>query len=279
MATPSTHTQSPWRLLSIVGSVALGCGALAVYAAGGSSVADETVEHKSSPQWQARTQLPIAFREASGPPCSFAPGTRMAYAVHTRTSLELDMEGVSSHVKLGGAGSPSQASVRSSEATQRDIERDWLLELEAVAPADEGGTILAARIQDRGTRDLLGGSAPQPSAQLSDTFLIRIDARCSIHEFGWRTGGDLSAAREQQVMAAGLGFWAPRDLSEAVAYGAKSFDMSGSYEASYAYDERGQIRGQIVSYAAPQTPLTRPSLRFDDVESPKDPLSRPPLLR
>ena len=223
--------------------------------------------------------LPFGAPGSEAKPCSFSPGARMAYAVHTRTSVELDMAEVSKQVDLGQAGQ-QQAAVVASEATKRDVERDWLVELEAVALEADGASILAARIQDRGVRNLEAGSAPRPAAALADTFLIRVDARCSIREFGWRSEGSIEAAREQQVLAAGLGFWGPGDASEAVSYGATGFDMTGNYKASYAYTEGGSIVGEVVSYAAPRTQIVvlgstievelAPGQWFDSLTSERD---------
>lgn len=194
-----------------------------------------------------------SFGVDAGAPCAFARGTRMAYAVTSRTSIDLDMQEVANQVQVD----QGQASVASSAPRKRDLERSWLLELEALA-RDEGGSILAARISDRGMRNLYAseGGAPSSSPALGDTFLIRVGPRCSLREFGWRSEGDLDAAREQQLMAAGLGFWAPQDTREAAAYGAASFDMSGSYKASYIFKEDGSIRGELLSFSAPQTQVT-----------------------
>ena len=245
-----------WRL--ILAGVTLAVLALAFVwsgterAAADATAAPQLAEHSPRP----RGAIGSFTGERATAPCAFAEGARMAYAVTTRTSVDLDMQGVAQQVQVD----PRQASVASSAPSKRDLERSWLLELE-VLTRDERGSILAARISDRGMRNLYSsqGAAPSSSAALSDTFLIRVGRRCSLREFGWRSEGDLDAAREQQLMAAGLGFWAPQDTREAAAYGAASFDMSGRYQASYVYEEDGSIRGELLAFSAPQTQVTVPS--------------------
>jgi HEAT repeat protein len=201
----------------------------------------ETVR-KTSVAGRAR----FSAASASGQLCTFAPGERMAYEVETQTEVEVDMARLSEQVDVDAGG---KVDVNASPAQAHQVDRDWHIELVAVEREDDGSSVLAARIEDRGMRvSVNGGSAPKASAALSDTFLIRVDSRCGIREFGWRTEGDLDGAREQQLLAAGLGFVAPAHANSAHAYGASSFDSTGRYTAKFQYED-GQLTGEAVSYA------------------------------
>jgi len=242
-----------WRGLAATGLVGLlAAGVYAHHRAPESELRSATTPRDAKPRALTPSFQQMRFQAAGSErdPCSFRPGTRMAYTVHTRTEIELDMDEVSAKVDLGAA--QGQAAVETSEATARTTERDWLLELEAVARDDDGASVLAARITDQGIEASGRERAPEASAGLGQTFLIRVDPRCSIREFGWRAEAELDGVREQQLMAAGLGFWTPRSLGEAVSYGETSFDATGSYQTNYVYQEGGQIRGEIVRYAAAQ---------------------------
>ncbi|MDC0673426.1 HEAT repeat domain-containing protein [Nannocystis radixulma] len=175
--------------------------------------------------------------------CSFAPGTRMAYDVVSDTRIEVDFGRLSDDVDAGG-----QVQLKATPAQARQTERSWHIDLVALAGEDDGASVLAARIEDRGTV-ITGDAAPgvAPPAALSDTFLIRVDARCAIREFGWRADGDLAAARDQQQLAAGLGFWAPSDPGRAASYAGTGFDSTGRYTAKYHHED-GRVTGEALSF-------------------------------
>lgn len=250
----STNTPEQASTTKLRRSFVLGiAGLLTVGAVGvGTAFADaqigsEAASDRKGGDPRLRIATPSMLTASAGNPagCSFAVGTRMAYAISSETVVEIDFGRLSDTIELGTAS----AQVATTPAEAHAITRDWKLELEAVALDEDGASLLAARITDHGLRAQGTGETPAASKALADTFLIRVDARCAIREFGWRSEGELDAAREQQVMAAGLGFWAPRERSEAANYGGTSFDASGRYQASFHYDESGRISGQAVSYA------------------------------
>jgi len=176
-------------------------------------------------------------------PCAFEPGARMAYDVVSDTRIEVDVSRLSDDVDAGG-----QVQVKATPAQARQVERRWHIDLVAVA-VEGDASVLAARIDDRGARTIgsdASGTAPSPA--LADTFLIRVDDRCAIREFGWRGDGDLAAARDQQQLAAGLGFWAPSDASRAASYAGTGFDATGRYTAKY-HHEAGKLTGEVLSFA------------------------------
>lgn len=182
---------------------------------------------------------------ATGQLCAFEPGTRMRYDIVSETILEIDFSRVSGGVAVPSGG---QVAVAASPPEAHQIARRWQLELVAVA-LDDDASVLAARIEDRGVEVKAGeGASIDPSSALSDVFLIRVDARCSIREFGWRSEGDLEAAREQQLLAAGLGFVAPSSTGGSSSYGGTNFDATGRYSANYRYED-GRIDGEAVSYS------------------------------
>ncbi|WP_434416790.1 HEAT repeat domain-containing protein [Nannocystis pusilla] len=180
-------------------------------------------------------------------PCRFAAGTRMAYDVVGETRVEIDFARVTDGVDAG-----AHAQVVASPPEAHHVERRWHLDLLALDPEADGASVLAARITDGGAR-VIGGEPPEraTSPALSDIFLIRVDARCAIREFGWRTAGDLDAAREQQLLAAGLGFWAPANPSRAASYVGTSLDDTGRYAAKYRYED-GRLTGEAVSFSLGQ---------------------------
>jgi HEAT repeat protein len=183
----------------------------------------------------------------SGQLCAFVPGTRMRYDVVSETIVEIDVSRLKEDVDVGDG---SEVEVAASPAEAHRIERRWQLDLIAVA-LDEGASVLAARIEDHGVEVEAGegeGAGITASPALSDVFLIRVDERCGIRAFGWRTDGDLEAAREQQLLASGLGFVAPRDTSEASSYGGTNFDATGRYAANYRYED-GRLEGEALSYS------------------------------
>lgn len=177
--------------------------------------------------------------------CSFLPGERMAYAVVTSSDLDLDFSPLSQGVDLGKQGAGGQAGLSTTEAQTRSLERRWTIELEALALGDDGASVLAARIDDEG---VVGeGSSFNANVDLSPTFLIRVDGRCAIQEFGWRSEGKLDAAREQQLLALGLSFWAPERADSDAAWTGGGVDGTGRYEARYRLAEGGQrVRGEWV---------------------------------
>lgn len=203
------------------------------------TTADTTTD--SEPRMSLAERARFEAAGAGGQLCAFTPGTRMSFDVVSDTSIELDFSRLSDGVAVGG-----QVQVVASPAEVHQVERRWQLDLVAVA-LDERGSVLAAHIQDRGTVVKSGEGSP-PTVVLSDTFLIRVDPRCSIDEFGWRTEGDLEAAREQQTLVSGLGFVAPRHTGEASSYGGTNFDATGRYAASYRYED-GRIEGEAMSFA------------------------------
>lgn len=210
---------------------------------------EQTVASESGGELERRMSLVERARfdaaGTSGRLCAFVPGTRMRYDVVSETIVEMDFSRLKEDVEVGDG---SQVDVAASPAEAHRIERRWQLDLVAVA-LDEGRSVLAARIEDQGVEVEAGAGAVQgPSPALSDVFLIRVDERCGIREFGWRSDGDLEAAREQQLLASGLGFVAPRDTSEASSYGGTNFDATGRYAANYRYED-GRLAGEAVSYA------------------------------
>jgi hypothetical protein len=207
------------------------------------SATDETeVVRKTSVASRAR----FSAASVTGQFCSFTPGEQMAYEVETQTEVAVDMAKLSEQVDVDAA---KQVEVNATPAEAHRVDRRWTIELVAVDRDDDGSSVLAARIEDRGMQvSVAGGSAPKSSASLADTFLIRVDARCGIREFGWRTEGDLDGAREQQLLATALGFVAPTHADAAHGYGATSFDSTGRYMAKFEYED-GQLSGEAVSYA------------------------------
>lgn len=230
-------------LIGLIGLGVVGFG-LSMIELGDTNEARAQVDEGSRTQPSLAERLRFSTAGASGALCSFSPGTRMAYEVVSHTQVEVDFGRLSEDVDLDAG-----ARVAASPAKAHEVERAWKLDLVSVALDADGSSLLAARIEDRGISTSADASSMRsPSRALSDTFLIRVDARCGIHEFGWRSEGDLDAAREQQVMAAGLSFWAPSDTNGAASYGGISFDATGRYTVKFDH-EAGQVRGEIVSYA------------------------------
>ncbi|MCA9710550.1 MAG: hypothetical protein KDK70_32210, partial [Myxococcales bacterium] len=92
----------------------------------------------------ARRGGPATPRDAG--PCAFTPGTRMAYAVTSRTHAALDLRTLSDDVRVGGRFATQITAPQAQQATRR-----WHLDLHAVARAADGGSVLAARVIDHGT--------------------------------------------------------------------------------------------------------------------------------
>lgn len=182
-------------------------------------------------------------------PCRFATGQRMAYDVETHSHTTLDMAPLMEDVRLGASSSLTAQSTAIDQAASRR----WHLELEAVARATDGSSVLAARIEAEPTR-LSGTIDPRAQAQppaeaLAETFLVRMDPQCNIREFGWRHDGDLRASRDQQQLLAGLSYRAPVDGERS--YGGLLFDAVGRYYAQYDALGDGRITGRAVDYREP----------------------------
>ncbi|MCA9701129.1 MAG: hypothetical protein KC431_26640 [Myxococcales bacterium] len=226
MASSSKHPAHPRTSRLRIGLITLAAltGASILAWQGAEPAAGEVDEHANADAVGLARRTGLGVTTAMGGPCSFVPGTRMAYEVRSRTRVELQPGSLAGGIDVGSG--PGQ--VVASPTINRDIERDWGLELEALALDAEGTSTLAARIEDRGIRSF-EGEAPSASPALSDTFLIRVDARCGLVEFGWRDDGDLDGAREQQIMVGGLGFVAPATLGELTRYAAPAFDLNGRY--------------------------------------------------
>ncbi len=235
-------SHASWK--HVVGVV--GVGFVAVFGVGLARTAGNVASSSEGPaEERARhtfARLGVVAAGSKGRLCSFEPGARMAYEVHSSTEVELDMSRLSQSVDVQAG-----TEVVTTPPQHHVVERDWRLELAAIARGEDGSSVLAARIEDRGTTVEGGGISPPDNPHLSDTFLIRVDANCNLHEFGWRSEGDLEAAYEQQVMAAGLGFSGPAQTAEAASYGALSFDATGRYMANYRYED-GRIEGAATSY-------------------------------
>ncbi|GEM_PF-5315319 len=249
--TPSTRTRRTTGF-AVAGLLGLGVIGLGV----GLSAADfgDPVDDRGPTDPESRTQPSMAERlrfttaGERGALCSFSPGTSMAYEVVSHTQVEVDLGRLSADIDVDGEAQ-AQAQVVASPPEAHEVERTWNLDLVSVALEADGSTLLAARIEDRGVSIRAEGSpSPSPSPALADTFLIRVDARCGIREFGWRSEGDLDAVREQQIMAAGLGFWAPANTRTATRYGGSNFDSTGRYSVKFEHED-GQIHGEVVSYA------------------------------
>ncbi len=231
-------------LLALGGVATLGAGWLVVSAGqhvdDGEAPGEESLAVRSGggPVFQGAVYL--AGNEAGR--CSFMPGARMAYDVRTDTTVDIDLSQLSKGVELGGPNTD----VATSAAQAREVSRTWHIELEAVALENDGVSTLAAHIESRELK--VRGEAPvEPSAKLGDTFLIRVEPRCAIREFGWRTEGDLEAAHEQQILAAALGFSAPASDDDEV-WGATGFDATGRYDVSYRRTGPTQIHGEVVDF-------------------------------
>ncbi|EDM79493.1 hypothetical protein PPSIR1_35242 [Plesiocystis pacifica SIR-1] len=260
-STPTPNGTSPrrrWRLASAgVLALSLVGGLTALDAQGSKDAADDEdaadalAAQRSAAKRQAFAKL---AKDGAGGLCTFEPGTQMAYDVVTHTHVEIDFGQMAADAQDAMAQQQgAQMQVARDEAKIHDVERSWHLDLVALATEDDGATVLAARIQDRGMKVSVGedepeSAAPEASANIDDTFLIRLDSRCSIREFGWRTEGDLDATRQQQLMAAGLAFWAPRSTAEESTYTGVSFDATGRYEAAYAFETDGTLTGEVHSF-------------------------------
>lgn len=228
----------PWVALALTGSVSLGVAAL-VWPDERPTVS--TVERdEANPLRGPVSHAQLALSSSEGL-CRFEPGARMAYEVETQTEADLDVS--------RAADQAQTVQVAASSATKYHRSRHWRLELVALAHDDPDSSLLAARIDDRGLEVYSGeatGTAADPA--LAQTFLIRVDPRCAILEFGWREGAALEPTHQQQVLADGLGFWAPERLSKAGSYAGHSFDGAGRYAADYRYQD-GQIQGEVTSFS------------------------------
>lgn len=193
------------------------------------------------PSTTSRARVPLDPRVDEAGPCAFGAGARMAYEVTTRTSARLDLSPLSDDVRVGGGSTAQVTAPQARQATRR-----WHLDLQVVGRAADGARVLAARVLDRGTE--AEGQTTAVDERLTTPFLVRLDPRCGIREFGWRTEGDLAAAREQQALVAALGFWAPRG-DGAQTYGGSAFDALGRYRAVYRAEPDGHIEGHVEHYA------------------------------
>ncbi|MCH9688610.1 MAG: HEAT repeat domain-containing protein [Deltaproteobacteria bacterium] len=167
----------------------------------------------------------------------------MAYEVTTQTSTSLDMAPLMSEVEIEGQQLAAQAT-----AMEQQASRSWRIDLEVIARTNEGATILAAHIDAEPTQ-MVGRTQVPPTAELSDTFLVRLDSRCNILDFGWRTDGNRASAADQQQLLAGLNYLAPPAGRDG--YGGMTFDPVGRYYAAFNVGKDGSLEGRAVDYREP----------------------------
>jgi hypothetical protein len=240
----SATTSTPKLLIALAGLATLGAAWIGLAPAEPEIASERTAAPEHELHARSLSIRAASLATGTSAPCSFLPGARMAYDVRSETTVAIDLGSLQDKVDLGGGGS----GVATTPAEAREVQRDWHIELEAVAASVDGSSVLAARIEDRGAQ-IRGGSAISPSQALSSTFLIRVEPRCAIREFAWRSEGDLEAASEQQILAASLGFWAPKGGSDGI-YAGASFDATGRYKAVYEADGQGRVEGEFVEYHA-----------------------------
>jgi len=234
-----------WRriLITVTGAGALG-GLGWMTLGGGAESASAEAAGAAAPSGQyGRRGLASAEADA----CAFGPGAGMAYEVTTRTHAALDLGPLSDEVRVGGRFATQTTGPQDRRATRR-----WHLDLRAVARAADGSSILAARVLDQGT-EIEGEGTSAADEGLAEPFLVRVDRRCGIEAFGWRTAGDRHDARTQQALVAALSFWAPGDADEraGTVYGGMAFDALGRYRSTYQATGAGRIEGRIEGYAEP----------------------------
>lgn len=225
--------------LALIASLAVAAGGFALWPSDSDTSGEASVE----PDANVAGPKQVATGEGSPSegPCSFTPGRRMAYDVKTSSHTTIDMNRLMSQVEIGGG-----AKVRAEgTAIDQRASRQWHVDLEAVARATDGSTIVAARIDAEPTHTDDG--AVGAAEHLSDPFLVRIDRQCSVQEFGWRSEGDLVAARDQQQLVAALAYLAP-EQDGASTYVGQVFDSVGRYAAKYSTDGNGQITGRALRY-------------------------------
>lgn len=220
--------------------LALGTAAWLEHAPGPGIEADEG---SSSSAPRARRGLEGG---ADDGPCTFEAGARMAYDVVTRAHDRIDMSPLMEGVQIQGADLAAQPTQMDQHAS-----RAWHVELEAIATTDDGTTVLAAHIDADDTHLVSEaggrrqeGSQPPPEA-LGETFLVRVDRRCSIKDFGWRSEGDLAAAHDQQRLLAGLGWLAPR--RDEASWTGTLLDPLGRVHVGFAA-QGPRVSGRAVSY-------------------------------
>lgn len=226
--------------LTLLATLTLGLGVVAVIQTSGESATAGEQEVRDAASMSPRALL--AGRSDGEGPCSFAPGARMAYEVTTRSHNRIDMGPLMEGVRVQGA----ELNAKPTQMDQQ-AERRWHVDLEAIARAEDGSTVLAARIDAEPTRVGDQGTQP-PLPELGDTFLVRLDPRCRIDEFGWRSDGELDAARDQQRLLTGLSWLAPRDGEPS--YAGTLVGPMGRYHAGFTVGDRA-VTGRVVDMREP----------------------------
>ncbi len=174
-------------------------------------------------------------------PCAMTVGTKLGYDVTTQTHTVVDTSKLLGQVQ----SSDGRVGFSSTPSIDRRGERGWHVDLQVISH-DTRSTVMAAHIEG-GDVVLDSNNRRAPSEQLDATFLVRLDGRCAIEEFGWHTDADLGAAQEQQTLMAALNFLAPPEAGVA-RYAGGSFDAAGHYEARYTMAGDDVIEGVISSY-------------------------------
>ena len=226
------------KLLPILGLVTVG-GLMASAPDGGESHGDAEATARD-----ARDAAPFTARGTRAGPsgaCAMPVGTRLGYDVTTKTQTVVDMSSLLGEVE----SSDPRVGFSASPAIDRAGERAWHVDLQVVAH-EAATTVLAAHI-DAGDVILDGRERRRPTAELAATFLVRLDARCAIEEFGWHGDADRQAAHEQQALMAALSFVAPPEPGVAHYLG-RSFDAAGYYEAQFEAAGDDVVEGTISSY-------------------------------
>lgn len=216
-------------------------GGIAMLATGDGS--SETTGTEGPVIARPKSRRSLAGGEATEGPCSFASGARMAYDVTTQTHTTIDMSPLLEEVSVGDPGVEAKATAIDQQGLRR-----WHVDLEAMARGSDGSTVMAARIEAQ-PMEIPGRGSQPPLAELEETFLVRVDSRCSIREFGWRTEGELAAARDQQQLLAGLAYLAPGEGERS--YAGTLFDAVGRYHAAFGVDDQGRLTGRAVDYPEP----------------------------
>lgn len=229
---PEKRSSSRLRVVALAGVTALGAAVAAIWY-GATAVGPAGSPERGS----------VAVAPGGDGPCAFAPGTSMAYEVTTRTRTEIDMAPLMSQVRVDAAPLTAEATAMDQRGS-----RSWRVDLEGVARGADGSAVLAARIE-AGPTEIDGQGPVPPSASLSETFLVRVNARCNIRDFAWRSDADPAATRDQQRLMSGLGYLAPQ--GDERSYGGGLFDVIGRFYASFSVADDGALSGRAVMYREP----------------------------
>ena len=205
----------------------------------GGATAEVQASSDAGPVFGKRAELSRGGNSAEGP-CTFALRSRMAYQVTTKSTSKMDMGPLLSEIEIQGGTVSAQAT-----ASEQTASRDWRLELEALARATDGSTVVAARI-DAAPTQVAGRSAASAGFGLDSTFLIRVNAQCNVQDFGRRTDGERPVAQDQQQLVAGLSYLAPAGGEDG--YQGTSLDSLGRYFATYSVQDGGLLRGRALEY-------------------------------